>query len=256
MITQRERTLWVVTINRPQKRNCVDAETAELLQAAATMFRDDDSLDVMLLSGAGDQAFCSGADLTDVKNIAGRADAWTFGPMGFTHMQFEKPIIAAINGYCTAGGLELACFCDFRIADQNAQFGVLNRRFGVPLIDGGTQRLPRIVGLGNALYLIETGVLLDAAQALRMGLVQEVVEPGGALRRAREIAAAMVTYPKAAMRNDRKAVFAGLNLSLKAGIAVELQCHKDALADVEMAAGLERFSQGARPQPLKNKDGS
>ncbi|MEK7247827.1 MAG: enoyl-CoA hydratase-related protein, partial [Chloroflexota bacterium] len=163
----------------------------------------------------------------------------------------DKPTIAAVNGYCTAGGLELACWCDFRIASSDAQFGVLNRRWGVPLIDGGTQRLPRIVGLANALYLIDTGAQINAQTALRMGLVQEVVPPGKALDRALEIAAIMSTYPQPAMRNDRRATLASYDLSINAGLRFEVDAHRDSLADPAMASWLERFAAGERPQPIR-----
>src|SRR3990172_797791 len=178
---RRERTL-IVSINRPEVRNCVDADTAQGLFDAVDAFRSDDSLDVLVLTGAGDVSFCSGADLKATAGLGSRPGARESGPMGFSRLtDVNKPTIAAVNGYCTAGGLELACSCDFRIAARNAQFGILNRRWGVPLLDGGTQRLPRIVGLGHALYLIQTGMLIDADQALRMGLVQEVVPEGQAL---------------------------------------------------------------------------
>jgi enoyl-CoA hydratase len=154
----------VVTINRPQVHNCVDAETAQLLFEAVQSFRRDRDLDVLVLTGAGDVSFCSGADLKHVESLIARPGADESGPMGISRVtDLDKPTIAAVNGYCLAGGLELACWCDFRIASRNASFGNPARRWGVPLIDGGTQRLPRIVGLGNALYLIETGIVIDAA---------------------------------------------------------------------------------------------
>ena len=174
------------------------------------------------------------------------------GPMGISRItDIDKPTIAAVSGYCTAGGLELACWCDFRIAARNAQFGVLNRRWGVPLIDGGTQRLPRIVGLGNALYLIDTGVLIDAEHALRMGLVQELVPDGQALSRALEIAAALSTYPQTAIRNDRRAAIEGLALSLPEGLAHEARVHRDTALEPEMAERLRGYATGDRPEPLR-----
>jgi len=170
--------------------------------------------------------------------------------MGFSRItDLEKPAIAAVNGYCLAGGLELACWCDFRIADETAQFGVLNRRWGVPLLDGGTQRLPDIVGLGNALYLIESGVMIDARHALRMGLVQEVVPKGRALDRALELAAAMSTYPQVSLCNDRRAAIEGLSLSLPEGLDLERRVHEASLEDPAMAEGLHRYREGDRPPP-------
>ena len=162
-----------------------------------------------------------------------------------------KPVIGAINGYCTAGGLELACWCDFRIASRNAQFGVLNRRWGVPLVDGGTQRLPRIVGLGNALYLIETGALIDAEHALRIGLVQELVQEEQALERALVVAEALGRYPRKAMRRDRQAVLEGLTLPIDEGLKHEARVHRDTAAEPEMASWLRRYAAGDRPAPFR-----
>jgi enoyl-CoA hydratase len=162
-----------------------------------------------------------------------------------------KPVIGAVEGYCTAGGLELASWCDWRIASKKAQFGVLNRRWGVPLIDGGTQRLPRIVGLGNALYLIETGVLIDAKRAQKMGLVQEIVPKGKALERALEVAAALSTYPQRAMRNDRRAALEGATMGIEEGLVFEVAAHRDSLTDPLMAEWLARYAKGERPAPLR-----
>ncbi len=258
-LTERRDRTFVVSINRPEVRNCVDGETAQGLFEAVETFRADDSLDVLILTGAspptgsGDaQAFCSGADLKNTQSLGARPGARESGPMGISRItDVQKPTIAAVNGYCTAGGLELACWCDFRIASANAQFGVLNRRWGVPLIDGGTQRLPRIVGLGNALYLIETGVLIDAPHAQRMGLVQEVVPEGQALERALEIAAALSTYPQTAMCNDRRAAIEGPALPLPEGLTFELEAHRASFADPSMADWLARYAKGERPAPLR-----
>ncbi len=245
----RDRAL-VVTINRPDVRNCVDGETAALLFEAVEAFRADDALDALILTGAGDVAFCAGADLKGSASLMARPGAQESGPMGFSRItDLEKPTIAAVNGYCLAGGLELACWCDTRSADESSQFGVLNRRWGVPLVDGGTQRLPRIVGLGNALYLIETGVMIDAQRALRMGLVQEVVAKGGALDRALELAKAMSSYPQLSLRNDRRAAIDGLSLPLPEGIELERRVHEASLRDPAMGEGLRRYAAGDRPEP-------
>ncbi len=241
---------FVVTINRPDVRNCVDGETAALLFEAVETFRADDSLDALILTGAGDVAFCAGADLKGSASLMARPGAQESGPMGFSRViNLEKPTIAAMNGYCLAGGLELACWCDFRIADETSHFGVLNRRWGVPLVDGGTQRLPRIVGLGNALYLIETGVMINAQQALRMGLVQEVVAKGGALERALELAKAISSYPQRSLRNDRRAAIEGLPLSLPEAMELERRIHLASMSDPAMAEGLRRYAAGERPEP-------
>lgn len=242
---------WIiVTINRPEVRNAVDAETAGLLFEAVEAFRQDEGLDVLILTGAGEVAFCAGADLKDIRGLAARRGARESGPMGISHItNLDKPTIAAVNGYCVAGGLELACWCDFRVASRNAQFGVLNRRWGVPLVDGGTQRLPRIVGLGNALYLIETGVLIDADHALHIGLVQEIVPQGQVLARALELAQAISAYPQASLRNDRQSVYQGMSLPLPKGLRLEQQLHQASLSDPDMAEALRRYATGQRPLP-------
>lgn len=248
--TKRSGRIYIVSINRPEARNAVDGETAGLLEDAVTTFKKDEGLRVMVLTGAGDIAFCAGADLKAARELVLRKGADKSGPMGFSRVtDIQKPAIAAVNGYCLAGGLELACWCDFRISARGAKFGVVNRRWGVPLIDGGTQRLPRIVGLGNALYLIETGAMIDSGQALRMGLVQEVVPDGQALERALKLAAIMADYPWASLVNDRRAACEGLSLGLAEGIRKEKDLHAADLGDMEMAAGLERFISGQRPQP-------
>ncbi len=240
----------IVTINRPEVRNAVDAETAGLLFESVEAFRHDESLDVLILTGAGEVSFCAGADLKDIAGLATRRGAKESGPMGISHItNLDKPTIAAVNGYCLAGGLELACWCDFRVASRNAQFGVLNRRWGVPLVDGGTQRLPKIIGLGNALYLIETGVLIDANHALRIGLVQEVVPPGQSLARALDLAETISRYPQTSLRNDRQSVYQGMSLPLREGLRLEQQLHQSSLSDPDMAEALRQYAAGQRPLP-------
>ncbi len=251
VLTERRDRAFLVTINRPEVRNCVDGETAQLLFEAVETFRRDDGLDVLVLTGAGDVSFCSGADLKAFETLAARAAADS-GPMGISRItDLDKPTIAAVNGYSAAGGLELACWCDFRIASRNAQFGVLNRRWGIPLVDGGTQRLPRIVGLGNALYLIETGALIDAEHALRIGLVQELVPEGQALPRALDVATALSTFPQLALRNDRKAAIEGLALPLAEGLEHEARVHRDTALDPAMGEWLRRYAAGDRPAPFR-----
>jgi enoyl-CoA hydratase len=248
--SERKNRSVIVTINRPEVHNAVDAETAALLFEAVEAFRQDESLDVLILTGAGEASFCAGADLKDIDGLAARRGAKESGPMGISQItDIDKPTIAAVNGYCLAGGLELACWCDFRVASRNAQFGVLNRRWGVPLVDGGTQRLPKIVGLGNALYLIETGVLIDSDHALRIGLVQEVVPRGQAVARALELAEAISAYPQASLHNDRKSVYQGMSLSLPEGLRLEQQLHQASLSDPDMAEALRRYAAGQRPPP-------
>lgn len=227
----------VVTINRPEVHNCVDTETADALEEAVRSFDASEEARVLVLTGAGGKAFCSGADLKAPPRFR------EAGPMGISRLDVGKPTIAAIEGYCYAGGLELACWCDFRISGESATFGVLNRRWGVPLIDGGTQRLPRIVGLGNALYLIESGARIDSSTALRMGLAQEVVGEARALERALELGARIAEYPQASLRADRESAIA------LDGIDAEAQRGGATVGDPDMIAGLERFRTGDRPAP-------
>lgn len=235
-VEHRDRVV-VVTIDRPEVHNCVDTDTAGALEDAVRAFDASDEARVLVLTGAGGKAFCSGADL---KNPPRFREA---GPMGISRLEVGKPTMAAIEGYCYAGGLELACWCDFRIAGESSTYGVLNRRWGVPLIDGGTQRLPKIVGLSNALYLIESGARIDAATALRMGLVQEIVPDGGALDRALELAARIAEYPQASLRADRESA---IKLD---GIEAEAKRGEATVSDPDMVAGLARFASGDRPSP-------
>ena len=248
--TERKGRIFVVTINRPEARNAVDAETADLLNAAVKQFKQDNNLRVMILTGAGRLSFCAGADLKGAVELAENKNTQDDGPMGFSRItDVQKPSIAAIEGYCLAGGLELACWCDFRVAATHSQFGVVNRRWGVPLIDGGTQRLWRIVGLSNALYLIESGVLINTMQAIRMGLVQESVPQGAALERALELAQTISNYPWNSLLRDRQAVYDGLAMSLPDGLVHEKLLHRESMRDKELLHGLERFIKGQRPQP-------
>src|ERR1017187_2405970 len=173
----------ILTIDRQERRNAVDGPTAVALYEGYERFEADEQARVLVLTGAGEKAFCAGADLTAIETFAGRLMA-PEGPMGFTRLTATKPTIAAISGFCLAGGLELALWCDLRIAGEGSTLGYPERRWGVPLIDGGTQRLPRIVGLGHALDLILTGRMIGAAEAQSMGLLTEVVPPGAHLERA------------------------------------------------------------------------
>ena len=175
----------VLTIDRPERRNAVDPETADLLLAGFRSFEGDDEARVLVLTGSGDEAFCAGADLKSLSEAAGDPEVarqWLAarpdGPLGFTRLTPSKPAVAAISGWALAGGLELALWCDLRIGTETARLGFPERRWGVPLIDGGTQRLPRIVGLGRGLDLILSGRIVDADEALGMGLLTEIVPPG------------------------------------------------------------------------------
>lgn len=241
---QRRKAVTLLTMNRPEVHNAVDAETAGLLSEAIAGFAADDEARVLVVTGAGGRAFSSGADLKDVQGLMARQDSGRIGPLGFSGLDPGKPTIASIEGYCFGGGTELACWCDLRIAGETAQFGAINRRVGVPWVDGGTQRLPRIVGQGNALYLIETGVRIDAQRALAMGLVQEVVDAGRALDRALELAGAIAEYPQVSLHSDRSAVLASLGLRLPEGLAYEAEVGTPSALHDELAEGAKRFARG------------
>jgi enoyl-CoA hydratase len=200
----------LITIDRPERRNAVDGPTAAALLEAYERFAADDGARVLVLTGAGEQAFCAGADLKALDTLDPDAPG---GPMGFTRLASPKPAIAAVAGWCVAGGLELALWCDLRVATEHARFGCLERRWGVPLIDGGTQRLPRVVGLGRALDLILTGRVVDAAEAHAIGLVGEVVPRGEHVRRALALAEALAAVPQDTLLSDREATLAALPLA-------------------------------------------
>ena len=238
----------VITLNRPEAHNSITAGMAVGLAEGIDAFAADDSAAVLVVTGAGEVAFCSGANLKDVDELLHHAHTDRAGPIGFAKLDPGKPTIAAVNGYCFAGGMELACWCDFRIASANAEFGALNRRWGVPFIDGGTQRFPRIMGQGNALWMIETGIRIDAARAQTIGLVQEVVPPGGALDRALELAGRMAGYPQASLRADRAATLATYGVSLEAGLFMEAGIGRPTGSDPEMVDGLRNFVSGNRPE--------
>jgi enoyl-CoA hydratase len=231
----------IVTIDRQHRRNAVDGDTAALLYEAYTRFEADDDARAMVLTGAGGVAFCAGADLKATETMAGRLSLRE-GPMGFTRLTASKPTIAAISGYCLAGGLELALWCDLRIATEDSALGYPERRWGVPLIDGGTQRLPRIVGLGRALDLILTGRMVGAREAFEMGMLTEVVPPGGHLQRALQIAEGLAGFPQSTMLADRRAAIEGLGLSLEQGLALEARSGPEVFA--EGARGAARFAAG------------
>ena len=235
-------TVRILRIHRPAARNAIDSKTAHALREAWLDFDRDPEARVGILTG-GDEVFCAGADLRDLDALAAEAKG-PHGPLGFTRLTVSKPTIAAIAGYCVAGGLELACWCDLRIADETAIFGCFERRFGVPLIDGGTQRLPRIVGLGRALEMILTGRPVTVQEAKAMGLVNDVVPRGQALKRAIEIARTLADFPQAALRNDRRAVYEGLGLPIEEGLRVEARLGKETLDSGEAAAGAKAFQDG------------
>ena len=231
----------VLTIDRPERRNAVDGPTAERLGAAYAEFAADDDARVLVLTGAGDAAFCAGADLKALETLAPRLQDPN-GPLGFTRLTSPKPTIAAISGWCLAGGLELALWCDLRIATRDARLGFPERRWGVPLIDGGTQRLPRIVGQGRALDLILTGRIVDSAEAHAWGLLTEVVDDGAHLARALEIAEGLAGFPQDTMLADRRAALASFGHPLEAGLAIEAAAGLPTLQTA--LAGASRFAGG------------
>jgi enoyl-CoA hydratase len=228
----------VITIDRPERRNAVDGVTAAALLEAYERFAADEDARVMVLTGTGEEAFCAGADLKALETLDADAPA---GPMGFTRLLPAKPAIAAIGGWCVAGGLELALWCDLRVAAEHARFGCLERRWGVPLIDGGTQRLPRVVGLGRALDLILTGRVVEAPEALAIGLVNEVVPTGAHLTRALELAETIAAFPQETMLSDREAAHAALGLPLDQGLALEARLGRARVLGA--LEGARRFSE-------------
>jgi len=231
----------VLTIDRPHRRNAVDGPTAERLLEGVEAFEADDGARVLVLTGAGGVSFCAGADLKALDTYAGRLDL-PDGPMGFTRRTPTKPTIAAIGGWCLAGGLELALWCDLRVAAEGSTLGFPERRWGVPLIDGGTQRLPRIVGMGRALDLILTGRLVGTDEALAIGLLTEVVPAGEHLTRALAMAEGLAAFPQETMLADRRAALEGCGRPLADGLALEAQAGPMVFADA--IAGAARFAGG------------
>ncbi|HTW42998.1 MAG TPA: crotonase/enoyl-CoA hydratase family protein [Solirubrobacteraceae bacterium] len=231
----------LITIDRQHRRNAVDGLTAAALHAAYLRFEADADARVLVVTGAGGVSFCAGADLKATETMAGRLMN-AEGPMGFTRLTASKPTIAAISGYCLAGGLEIALWCDLRIATEDSKLGYPERRWGVPLIDGGTQRLPRIVGLGRALDLILTGRIIDAHEALAIGLLTELVAPGAHLERALELAEGLARFPQRTMLADRRAAIEGFGMPLADALALEAQAGPEVFADG--AQGAARFAAG------------
>jgi enoyl-CoA hydratase len=235
----------VVTIDRPERRNAVDAASAALLLEAFSSFDDDDSLSVAVLTGAGGY-FCAGADLKAL--VAGDRRPVSDdgpGPMGPTRLRLAKPVIAAIEGPAVAGGLELALWCDLRVAARDATLGVYCRRFGVPLVDLGTVRLPRLLGHSRAIDLILTGRGIDGAEAERIGLVNRVVEPGQALAAAIDLARELAALPQVCMRNDRLSALEQWDLDEDAAMRNEAARGRATIESGETRDGASRFAAGA-----------
>jgi enoyl-CoA hydratase len=242
---ERSGRVTTVILDRPGVRNAVDGPTAAALAAAFGDFDADDGADVAVLWGAGG-TFCAGADLKTVGGPGGnRAAGGGDGPMGPTRMRLGKPVIAAISGHAVAGGLELAAWCDLRVAEEDAVLGVFCRRFGVPLIDGGTVRLPQLIGLGRALDLILTGRPVPAPEALAMGLVDRVVPPGQARAAAEDLAGELAALPQACLRSDRAATLEGIALPAGEAMANEFSRGLQVLSAPGFAEGVQRFRDGA-----------
>jgi enoyl-CoA hydratase len=229
----------VIRIDQPKVRNAINTATAQRLHDELVAFDYDDDAKVAVLTG-DTAAFCAGANLRDLPRLRDS------GPLGPTRLALSKPVVAAIEGWCVAGGMELAAWCDLRVAGEGARFGCLERRWGVPLVDGGTYRLPRIVGLGRALDLILTGRELGAAEAERMGFVDRLVPDGTALDAAIELATGIAASPWACVVSDRRAVYDGLGLGVAEALANEDRLGREVILAGDFGAGVERFSEHQR----------
>ncbi|MEP6877064.1 MAG: crotonase/enoyl-CoA hydratase family protein [Burkholderiales bacterium] len=259
ILIDRDDVIWTIAINRPEVRNAVDGPTAAALAHAFREFDADAQACVAVLTGAAGQ-FCAGADLKAVAGgFEGRAnplntDMHSDGPMGPTRLKLTKPVIAAVEGHAVAGGLELALWCDLRVASSTAIFGVYCRRFGVPLIDGGTARLPRLIGESRALDLILTGRPVAADEALLLGLANRVVPEGTALAEAQALARQIAAFPQHCMRNDRASVLAQHGLPLHDALAQEFALGLETLRSGESVSGAQRFADGAGRHGAFGKD--
>lgn len=245
LVVEHDGPVTVVTINRPERRNAVDSLCADQLREAFMAFDHDDERSVAVLTGAAG-TFCAGADLKAVAEGDRRPipDAGP-GPMGPTRLTLSKPVVAAVEGYAVAGGIELALWCDLRVAAEDAVFGVFCRRFGVPLCDLGTVRLPRIVGHGRAMDLILTGRAVQAPEALQMGLANRVVPPGQALAASVALAHQLAALPQVCLRSDRKSALEQWGLSEEAAAVNEARRGRDVVSSGETLAGAARFAGGA-----------
>jgi enoyl-CoA hydratase len=245
VLIERDGHVAIVTLNRTQVRNAVDAATAAALWEAFAAFDGDDSVRVAILTGAGG-TFCAGFDLREVAK-GGRklTEQESRGPMGPTWMLLSKPVLAAVEGHAVAGGMELALWCDLRVAARNAVFGIYNRRFGVPLVDLGTVRLPRLIGQSHALDLILTGRAVSGEEALQMGVVNRLVDPGRTLEASLELARTLAEFPQHGLRNDRTSVYQQWSLSWEDALRNELRLGLEVMASGESKAGAARFAAGA-----------
>lgn len=237
--------ITTVLLARPERRNAVDGATARALAEAFRAFEEDASAAVAVLHGEGGH-FCAGADLQALADGRGNPTrAEGDGPMGPTRLQLSKPVIGAVAGYAVAGGLELALWCDLRVIERSAVFGVFCRRWGVPLVDGGTVRLPRLVGLGRALDLILTGRPVGADEALRIGLADRVVDDGAARPAAEALARQIASFPPRCMRSDRLSAYEQVGVDLEAALRNEFRRGMQVIESGETRAGAARFAAGA-----------
>jgi len=245
VITEKHGTTTIVTINRPEVRNAVNGETAAALAEAFRDFDADDDSCVAILTGAAG-TFCAGADLKAVSSGAGnRVRLDGDGPMGPSRMLLSKPVIAAVEGHAVAGGLELAVWCDLRVAARDAVFGVYCRRWGVPLIDGGTIRLPRLIGMSHAMDLILTGRGVSGAEAQAMGLVNRLTEPGAALAGALDLADQLARFPQRCLRSDRLSAYEQWSKPLDEALREETRLGLEVIRSGETREGATRFAGGA-----------
>jgi enoyl-CoA hydratase len=237
----------VITIDRPEVANAIDRPTADALVRAFRDFEADDALAVAVLTGSGGK-FCAGADLQAMRagdpDRVSRVEPDGDGPLGPTRMLLGKPVVAAVEGHAVAGGLELAAWCDLRVAASDAVFGVFCRRWGIPLMDGGTMRLTRLIGHSHALDMILTGRGVSGEEALRMGIANRIVEPGQALAEATALAHEIATRPQAALRSDRLSSYEQWSMSLDEALATEYRHGVATLATGEMFAGLDNYASG------------
>lgn len=251
--TERNANVWIVTLNRPDVRNAVDGATAQALHAAFLAFENDPQARVAVFHGAHGH-FCAGWDLQQGAALAASgslalpgvgddaSDGRSLGPMGPSRLRLSKPVIAAISGAAVAGGMELALWCDLRVMEEDAYFGVYCRRFGVPLIDGGTVRLPRLIGMGHAMDLILTGRKVEATEALQIGLTNRVVPSGQAREAAISLARQLAAFPQDTMRADRESAYAQWDVPLPEALQQEWQRGKDRISDA--LEGATRFAAG------------
>jgi len=246
VLSEKNGPVTTIIINRPEVRNAVDRVTARALAEAFRDFETDGEAKAAVLTGAKGY-FCAGADLkalAERENRGARQAEDGDGPMGPTRLWLNKPVIAAVAGYAVAGGLELALWCDMRVVERDAIFGVFCRRWGVPLVDGGTVRLPRLIGLSNALDLILTGRPVGAEEALRLGLANRIVEPGSSRREAEKLAAQLAAFPQRCLRSDRKSAYEQMSLSFAEAMKNEFRLGMETIQSGETFEGAVSFARG------------